>query len=531
MRCLLTVRLPRAALPRVLWLSVLVLALLADARPQSQSSSQAYVVYTTDGRRSLPYRRSNDTDFVPLEQIANLFNMSLAEDSLVGGLVLRGRGQTILLIPGQSFASVGPGRIVSLPAPLTRERNSWQVPVEFIRQVLGPALNIRVDLRRPGRVLLIGDVRLPQITGRFERLTAGARMVFEIQPATPHRVTRQGSRITVRFDAVAIDVQPILAIGKDFVASFRVDGTSIVLELGPSTINFRSNDLDATRLALDFIAPAPAPLPPPPAPAPATTPAPAAPATPTPARPTPQEPARPAIDTSPGTLRTVVLDPGHGGDDLGVTGPGGTLEKDLVLQFARRLKNAIESRIGVRVLLTRDTDEAVPLDRRASLANNNKADLLISLHANGSVRPTMAGAQVLSVRLDDYSTRAPTTATPDLPVPFLTGGPRTIEILPWDLAQIGFTRPSSVVATLLERQLERAGVPLFPRRGGQLPLRPLAGASMPAVLVELGFLSNPDEEKTLTTGERQQQTIEAIVNTLAEIRRGVPDQAPEAAAQ
>jgi N-acetylmuramoyl-L-alanine amidase len=338
----------------------------------------------------------------------------------------------------------------------------------------------------------------------------------------------------VRFEAVALDVQPIQAIGKDFVAGFRVDGTSIVIDFGPATINFRSSDLDANHLALDFIAPAPAPLPPPPpppTPTPTPTPVTPAPTTPAPARPAPQEPARPAIETSPGTLRTVVLDPGHGGEDLGVTGPGGTIEKDVVLQFARRLKSAIESRIGVRVILTRDGDIAVPLDRRASIANNNKADLLISLHANGSVRPTLTGAQVLSLRLDDYSARAPTIAQPDLPVAFLTGGPRTIEILPWDLAQIGFTRPSSVVAALLERQLERAGVPLFPRRGGQLPLRPLVGASMPAVFVELGFLSNPDEETALTTGDRQQRTIEAILDTLGEIRRGVPDQAPEAAAR
>ncbi len=111
-------------------------------------------------------------------------------------------------------------------------------------------------------------------------------------------------------------------------------------------------------------------------------------------------PAAPTIDLSPGTIRTVVIDPGHGGADVGSTGSGGTKEKDYTLQLARRVKATIEGRLGLRVLLTRDSDEDVPLDRRTALANNNKADLFVSLHANASVRPAVRGAQVLSLSLE-----------------------------------------------------------------------------------------------------------------------------------
>jgi N-acetylmuramoyl-L-alanine amidase len=103
-----------------------------------------------------------------------------------------------------------------------------------------------------------------------------------------------------------------------------------------------------------------------------------------------------------GSLRTVVIDPGHGGDDAGVKGAKGTVEKDYVLQLARRLKGTIEGRLGLRVLLTRDADENVPVDRRIALANNNKADLFVSLHANASVRASLQGAQVISLRAQDY---------------------------------------------------------------------------------------------------------------------------------
>lgn len=500
----------------------------------AQGNAQTYTVYTADGRRSLPYRTANGPDLIALEPLANLFNLSVAEDSLVGGLVLRGRGQTILLIPGQSFASVGPGRIVSLPSPLVRERNTWYVPVDFIPQVLGPSLNVRIDLRRPARVLLVGDVRLPRVTGRFDRAGANARLVFEVQPAAPHQVTRQGSRITVRFDAVALEFTPVTGLVKDFVTGVRADGTSLLIDLGPSTTGFRATDVDATHLAIDLVAPASqAPPAPPPAPAPTPAPVPTPMPTPQPAAPdgppagpaAPALPAPPVIDTTPGALRTIVLDPGHGGTDLGVTGPGGTIEKNYVLLFARRLKSAIEARLGVRVLLTRDDDENVPADRRASIANNNKADLFISIHANASVRQTVTGAQVLSLKLDDYSARTPAAGSSDLPVAFLSGGTRPIDFLPWDLAQIGFTQPSAVVATLLERNLRRASVPLAPRPSVQLPLRPLVGASMPAVLIEVGFLSNPDEEKALNSADRMQRTIDAILNTLADVRGGVPDTA------
>src|SRR5919204_432839 len=97
--------------------------------------------------------------------------------------------------------------------------------------------------------------------------------------------------------------------------------------------------------------------------------------------------------TSP-TLRTVAIDPGHGGEDQGVVGERGTKEKDVTLAVARRLKTAIEARLGIRVLLTRDEDRNVPVDERTSVANNNKADVFVSLHAGASLRPRTAGGSI-----------------------------------------------------------------------------------------------------------------------------------------
>lgn len=489
----------------------------------AQSRSDSYTVYTAEGRRSLPFRSGHDTDMVPIDQVVKLFGLSLTEDSLAGGFVLRGRGQTVLLLSGQALASVGPGRIVTLPAPFERQRNVWQVPVEFIRLVVGPAFDVRVDVRRASRVVLVGDVRLPQIAGHFERQGANARLVFDIQPAAPHRVTRRENRVTIQFDAIALDVTPVAGVAKEFATAVRVEKTAVHIDLGPATSSYRATDLDATHLAIDFLAPPP---PPPPPPVAQQTASPAEAADPAANPPAPAN--RPLIDPTPGRLRTIALDPGHGGEDVGVTGPGGTTEKDYVLQFARRLKATIEGRLGIRVILTREGDTAVPVDRRASIANNNKADVLISLHANGSRRAGVAGVHVLSLRLDDYGGRRGAAGGGEIPVAFVGGGTRQIDLLPWDLAQVGFTKPSAVIAGLLHEHLVENEIPVFRRPTSQLPLRPLVGASMPAILVELGFLTNPGDEKGLKTPARSQRTIEAIMSTLADIKDGVPNDTPPA---
>jgi N-acetylmuramoyl-L-alanine amidase len=479
----------------------------------SQTQANTYTIYTPEGRRALPFRTAGGVELVPLETLTSIFKITMAEDSLVGGLTLRGPGQTILLIPGQSFASIGPGRIVSLPAPTQRDRGSWEVPLDLIRQALGPALGLPVDVRRERRVILVGDVRLPRITARIETAGPNRRVLLDVQPPAPHTVARTGNRLIVRFDAVALDFTPATGLPQDFVSAIRPEGTSIVLTLGPSATSFRLDGSTPSRVAIELVAPPPPP--PPPAPDAARPGVPGGPV-PVPASP-------PVIDvTPPGSLRSVVIDPGHGGEDVGARGPGDLVEKDFVLRLARRLKGAIESRIGLRVILTRDGDEDVPLDRRASIANNNKADLFISLHANAAVRPGVSGAQVLSVRAEDYQEQTASLGNAPLPVPIVGGGTRTIDVVPWDVAQLPFVNRSASVAAILERHLAGQGVPLFDRPAAPMPVRPLVGAHMPAVMIEAGFLTNPQDAQALGQAERAQKIVDAVLLMLNDIRRGIP---------
>lgn len=490
----------------------LAVVCLLSARPQSQTAHR-YTIVTVTGQQALPTRVSNGVDVLQLEDIATLFHLTLHEDSL--GLTIVTPGQRILLVPGQSFASIA-GRVVSLSRPVERDRSGWQVPLDFLSNALGPATGTRMDIRHASRLVVIGKARVPQITGRYVALASGGRLLLDIQPPTPHRVSREGRRLLIHFEADALDAAPITGLTPDFAKAVHVDGTSLVVDLGPKAVSFAATgDGNQSRLSVDLL---PAPPPPPPPPPPVLPPAGA-----TAAGVPVWSPPMPTIGApQPTGLQTIVIDPGHGGDDEGVRGRRGAREKDITLQVARQLKTAIETRLGLRVLLTRDGDVNVPIDRRTAFANNNKAGLFLSLHANASFRPAARGAQVLTLSLDEYQSREEAVTRPGLPVPVLGGGTRPIEPVAWELAQMPFADQSATVGMILVKYFAAHGVPLFSPSANRMPLRVLVGANMPAVLVEMGFLTNARDERALTGSAETTAITEAILSMIDDIRNGIP---------
>jgi len=510
----------RVFLPlRLAALGVLAVTVASLTNAVLQGQTTNYTIYYPDGRRTIPVRTSGSTDVVALEPLTPVFGLTFTEDRLSGGLVIGTRGQRIIAVPGQSFIQVA-SKVVGLDGPIQRERNAWLVPIDFISKALGPAVGEPVVLRKASRLILVGNVRVPQVGGKVEKTAAGARIVLNVQPMAPHKVTREGNKLTVRFEATALDPQPITGFINEFTSSAKVDGLSLIFDLGNSAATFKADD-DRDSIAIELLPPAPVAPPPAPAPAPTATPRPGPPAAPEP----------PRIDLTPGGIRTIVLDPGHGGDDAGVKGAGGTVEKDLTLLLARRLRASLEARMGVRVLLTRDGDDNVPIDRRTSFANNNKADLFLSLHANSSARAAVRGAQVYTLDLSSYPQQTGLVEARRRTVPVLGGGTRVLDPMPWDLAQLPFADDAAVLAGVLVQQFGERHVPLHIKPAVTAPMRVLVGANMPAVLIELGFLSNKDDEKALTTAESQTSLIDSIVAAVADVRRGIPSAEPRGGGQ
>ncbi len=484
-------------------LAALLVALLAGvSAAQAPQTAAPYTVLSREGRQPLAARTFGGQEMFAVDDLARLFGFTAREVGVGGGLAITFRGQSIVLSPGQDLVSVA-GRLVSLPAAPVREGRAWFVPVDFVSRALGAVAGARIEVRKPSRLLLVGDIRIPRIAARIEPQGAAARLLLDVAPPTAHTVTHEGSRLVVRFDADGVDPSLPASTTPALIQAVRAEGAAIIVDLGPRFAAFKSTAVPgagALRIVVEVAPPA------------------AEPAQPAPPAPPPQD-ALPLLEVSPTTgLRSVVIDAGHGGAEQGARGPAGGVEKNVTLAVARRLKAALEARLGVRVILTRDADTAMGLDQRAAIANNNKADLFLSLHANASVRPSVAGAEVFYLGLDEYGEEAlRAAAAPAETLPVFGGGSRDIDVVPWRLAQARHVAASAALALAVEASL-RSRVTMSPRALQQAPFRVLVGANMPAVLVEMGFMTNAGQERQLASDEYQNAVAQSLVDAIVVFR-------------
>jgi N-acetylmuramoyl-L-alanine amidase len=495
--------------PRNSVVAILVLTLVAAARGQDSSPATPLTLVSRDGRRTVPTTLQAGREVVALDDVANLFQVTVKEDTLAGGVTVSYRGRTIVASANRPMASVE-GRVVSLPSPVVRAGRRWLVPIEFLSVALASIYDQRLELRRTSRLLIVGDVRLPRVTALVESPGPPTRASIDIAPATAVTVAAEPGRMLVRIDADGLDFTPTTAGGLIDRIRPGDQPTTIVVTLTDAAGTGRATVTTANNVAHVLIE----------VPAAATSES----RTPTP-EPRPADPESPTPVPDPRaaiaatrTWQTIVIDPGHGGDDVGVRGVKGAEEKQLTLDIARRLRAMVENRLGLRVILTRDDDRSLGLDERAAVANNGKANLLISLHVNGALVPNQAGAEVLHLRLDRESEEVVRAATAEgTALPALGGGVRRLDLIPWDLAQARHLDESSVLASVLQEELQRQ-VPMSGNPVRQAPMRLLAAANMPAALVEVAYLTNPEQEARLKTDDFKTTLAQAVFSAIVRFR-------------
>lgn len=502
--------------PRVgVVLACLLLAAGSAAIAWAQTAAPVLTVLSREGRQTVPLTIVNNQEYVAVDDLAAAFGTVAREAA--GGLTITAGGRTIVVTADQSVVSVA-GRLVSLPAPALRRDNRWLVPVDFLPRALALALDTRLDWRRPTRLLVVGDLRVPRVVTRVESGTTGASVTFEISPVTSTRVTSESGRLIVQFDADALDLLVPPLPQQPFLAGIAPteSGTAVAITTGPRFGAYRSStsqpDASSSRLTIDLM--------------PSTTDLAGAAAALPPVAPPPVDLRATLPSTPAGGVRTVVIDPGHGGDELGAQGPRGTLEKEITLSVARRLRTLIESRLGMRVFLTREDDRTISHDDRSAFANNHQADVFLSIHANAAVRPHVKGAEVyyLSVERADAEARK-RAEDAAVVLPELGGGSRAIDLILWETAQSRYLEQSATLAAAVESSL-RSRVEMSPRAVQQAPFRVLVGANMPATLVEIGYVSNPDQEQQLTTAEYQNKVAEALLDAIVKFRAQLERTAP-----
>ena len=215
-----------------------------------------------------------------------------------------------------------------------------------------------------------------------------------------------------------------------------------------------------------------------------------------------------------------MIDPGHGGENPGARGGGGALEKDVTLSIARKLKAELVNARGLQVFLTRDRDLDVGLDERTAIANNYKADLFVSIHANASRARGAKGSEVyfLSYQASDDESRW-VAQTEGAAEPVAGAAPGSdLALILWDMAQAEHLEESSALASRIQEEL--AVVTGSEGRGvKQAPFRVLVGAAMPAILVEVAFISNPEEEKLLASEAYQAKIAASLARGIERFRK------------
>ena len=219
---------------------------------------------------------------------------------------------------------------------------------------------------------------------------------------------------------------------------------------------------------------------------------------------------------------TVVLDPGHGGDDDGARGARGLLEKDVVLDVARRMARRLRSR-GLEVVMTRSDDRFVGLEERTAIANDARADLFVSIHANAAEDRSARGIEVYFHSLDASDEAASRVAFlenrafGDVDLPSLVGEDPVVGIL-GDLAANEQLDESSAFARMVQSRLASLGA--APSRGvKQAPFVVLHGVQMPASLVEIGFITNGGDESALRSESRRNELASALAAAVLEYGR------------
>ena len=446
-------------------------------------------------------------EYVELSRVAAALKTRLEATADSTQAQLRPAGHVITVTRNWSRILVD-GAPVVLDAPVRVRRGVWLVPDSFLAQVqprVQPAAAVQpVAATSPATtaplvaraVAAAAPVALEEL--RFRSYPSFTRIVLETSATVTARVeTSGGKEARIRLFGLTADARTE-EIGDGFIEQARLEraGPDAILRVvfeGSAGEVKASALADPPRLVLDFLRPAET---------------------------APSRDRRDAVTP----LRVIVLDAGHGGHDPGAIGPAGLQEKDLVLDVTRRVARLIEDKLNVKVLLSRDADHFVPLRDRTSFANKERADLFVSIHANANRATASTGVETYFLSSEATDSTARQVAALENSVVQLEKTPGrggrldAVKAILWDLAQSEFQLESSRLAEVVQDSMTQTL--RIPNRGvKQAGFYVLGGAAMPAILIEIGFVTNPREERRLKESKYRDEIARALFTGLAEYKK------------
>ncbi len=416
-------------------------------------------------------------------------------------LVVEMSGHRIVAADGVATVAFD-DRVVMLAHPTRVFAGILYAPWEFFEKTVLSAAGLAAEYDRAAKTIRTrtGSAAAANVDAGVVHLNRMTQVIFQESSPVPFEAFPTKDGYTVTFKSPVAAAFGERTFDDPFVSKIRFSGNAATLTLRESNLAFSPYALKAPDRVIVEITKAEAGA--------------ASKAAPL-----------PAPNVAPPT-RTVVIDAGHGGEETGAIGPGNVFEKDITLDIAGRLSALLAKEAGVRCVLTRTSDTLVALDERAAIANHEKAAVFLSIHANSSRATGAHGSETYYLSLagsdkladavanqenasDGKAAAAPSAAPPEL------------DFILWDMAQSAHLKESAALAESIQNELNSL---LHTENRGikQAPFRVLVGASMPAVLVEAGFLSNPEEAKKLATAEFRQSVAEAIARAVSSYLRVHP---------
>lgn len=468
-----------------------VLSLLAAGSIVLAQATGRATLRTPAGDKPIAFLQQSGTSYVSATDVVTALGGTIVPDAT--GFKATLNNTAAVFGPDTRFAVVRDD-LVEMPAPPVVIGGVPFVPWQFFQGFLGKAADQDAAWDMAARVLTVRPRQQSIVTVQMTvtNVQGTSKIVLTLSAPVEYSIVKEPSGYVIHFKSPLQAPFAEQAYDDPNVAHATFSGSDLRIQLTSPDIAGDTYKLDNPfRIVLD-LRKAAAPV--------AGTPQPQVPGA------KPEEPAG---------IHTIVIDPGHGGKEVGAIGPGGLMEKDITLAVARKLQAALQSKINARVVLTRDDDSVVSLDQRTAIANQYKADLFLSVHMNAAVVKGAKGSETYFLSLeasDELARKAAETENASNGAP--KAGPQPdLKLILWDLAQQEYLQESSRFAQDIQEELN--AVTGVQNRGvKQAPFKVLVGATMPAALVEVGFITNPDEEAKLSSEAFQNTMVDALVRAV-----------------
>jgi len=465
----------------------------------AQATTQA-TLRTQSGDRQIAVAHQNGQTYFSAEDVVSALGGSVAADA--HGYRVTVNNNVAAFGPDSRFGVVRDD-LIEMPAPPVVIDNHPFVTIQFFQGFLAKTADLDVVWDERTRLMQIRPLQhtVVGVQVSVANVQGISKIVFTLSQSSGYAIVKEQGAYTIRFAAQIRPPFAEQAYEDPNVAKITFAGTDVRVQLtSPDVVGDAYKLENPSRVVLDVRK-----------------------ATPGPSGPALAAPTKP-IDR-PG-IHTIVIDPGHGGKDIGATGPGGLLEKDATLAIANKLAAALATKLGARVILTREDDSVVSLDSRTAVANQYKADLFLSVHVNAAPTKGAHGSEVYFLSLEASDELARKSAESENASSGHADTQSDLKLILWDLAQQEYLAESNHFAQSIQEEMNAlAGIQ---NRGvKQAPFKVLVGATMPAALVEVAFISNPDEEAKLKNEQFQNTVVDALTRAVQryktdyEVRIGV----------